>query len=89
MKKVNGTKIKLLKLLEILQSESDEDNSLSTTEIIEKLAERGISCDRNTVYRDIKKLNESGMKFCAIKESGNRTDIGLWTENLPNPNFVY
>ncbi len=70
MKKVNGTKIKLLKLLEILQSESDEDNSLSTTEIIEKLAERGISCDRNTVYRDIKKLNESGYEILCDKGIG-------------------
>lgn len=70
MKKENGTKIKLLKLLEILQSESDEDNSLSTTEIIEKLAENGIACDRNTVYRDIRKLNDSGYEILCDKEIG-------------------
>lgn len=70
MKKENGTKIKLLKLLEILERESDEDNSLSTTEIIEKLAENGIACDRNTVYRDIQKLNESGYEILCDKEIG-------------------
>ena len=70
MKKENGTKIKLLKLLEILERESDEDNSLSTTGIIEKLAEKGISCDRNTVYRDINKLNESGYEILCDKEVG-------------------
>lgn len=70
MKKENGTKIKLLKLLEILQCESDEDNSLSTTEIVEKLAENGITCDRNTVYRDIQKLNESGYEILCDKGIG-------------------
>ena len=70
MKKENGTKIKLLKLLEILERESDEDNSLSTTEIVEKLAENGITCDRNTVYRDIQKLNESGYEILCDKGIG-------------------
>lgn len=46
MPKTNFTKIKLLKLWEILSVGSDEDHSLSTSKIIEKLKSQGM-CRRN------------------------------------------
>mgnify|MGYP006978080832 CR=1 FL=1 len=42
MRQENAFKIRLIKLLEILRQHSDEDNYLSTTEIIERLAVIGI-----------------------------------------------
>ena len=48
MKQENAYKIKLLKLLEILRQDSDEDHCIGTTELIDKLADMGIVCDRRT-----------------------------------------
>lgn len=45
MGKTNFSKIKLLKIWEILKQESDEGRPLTTSMIIERLADHGISCD--------------------------------------------
>lgn len=42
---------------------SDEDNPLSTTDLINLLAEKGITCERKSIYADIKALNEIGCKI--------------------------
>lgn len=42
-------KIRLLVLYDILKSESDEERPLSTNELIEKLAEYGITATRQTI----------------------------------------
>jgi predicted DNA-binding transcriptional regulator YafY len=62
MGKENFQKIKLLKIWEILRQDSDKDHWLDTVDIIEKLAEKGISCDRKTLYNDINELNAHGYK---------------------------
>lgn len=63
-------KIKLIKILEILRQDSDEDNYLSTTEIIERLAVIGIVCDRRTLYKDVELLNEFGYEVLCEKAPG-------------------
>lgn len=60
MGKENFSKIKLLRIWEILKQESDEVHPLSTNQIIERLARGGISCDRRTLYQDIAALNSYG-----------------------------
>ena len=50
MGKTNFSKIKLLKIWEILKQESDEDRPLTTSMIIDRLADHGISCDRSNLY---------------------------------------
>lgn len=67
MPKTNFTKIKLLKLWEILSQDSDEDHPLSTSQIIEKLKSQGIECDRKTLYEDIRTLNEYGYEVLCEK----------------------
>ena len=42
MRQENAYKIKLLKLLEILRQDSDEEHYIGTPEILEKLASVGI-----------------------------------------------
>lgn len=60
MGKENFSKIKLLKIWEILKQESDEDHPLATGELLRRLAKCGIACDRGTLYQDIAALNSFG-----------------------------
>lgn len=46
--------------MEILRQDSDEDHPLKTTAIIEKLLAMNITCDRRTLHKDMKLLNEQG-----------------------------
>lgn len=58
----NCQKIKLLKLYEMLRQETDEQHPMKTHEICEKLSAQGISCDRRTLAKDMKLLNEQGFE---------------------------
>ena len=60
MAQENWQKYKLLKLLELLRQETDEQNPLPTSAICNRLAEMGISCERRTLTKDIAVLNELG-----------------------------
>lgn len=70
MKRENSSKIKLLKILEILRQDSDEENPLSTSELCLKLKEQGIVCDRRVLATDIDQLIENGYDIVCVKESG-------------------
>ena len=60
MAQENWQKYKLLKLLELLRQETDEQNPLPTSAICNRLAEMGISCERRTLTKDIAVLNDLG-----------------------------
>ncbi len=62
MARDNCQKIKLLKLIELLRQETDEQHPMKTMEIIERLAQMGISCERRTLAKDIALLNEQGVE---------------------------
>lgn len=64
-------KIKLLILYDILKRETDEDHFLSTNEIIKKLKERGVSCDRRILYSDIEALNSFGYEVETVRGKSN------------------
>lgn len=61
--KSENQRIKLLKLYEILQKETDEAHPLTTNKLCEKLADLNISCDRRTLYKDIAYLNDNGYEI--------------------------
>lgn len=63
----NCQKIKLLKLLELLTQETDEDHPMRTNEICERLENMGISCERRTLANDIKTLNEYGYEIMSCR----------------------
>lgn len=67
MGKENFSKIKLLKIWEILKQESDENRPMTTGQIIERLADSGITCDRRTLYADIATLNSFGYEVATQK----------------------
>lgn len=85
MEKENPSKIKLIKLLEILRQDSDEDHYLGTSEILERLALMGIECNRRTLYNDIELLNSFGYEILCEKSSGksNRYCIADRSFNVP------
>lgn len=70
MKQEKAYKIKLVKILEILRQDSDEDNYIESTEILSKLAQMGIECDRRTLYGDIDVLNDFGYEVLCEKAPG-------------------
>lgn len=72
MRQEKAHKIKLLKLWEILKRETDSEHRLSTRELLDKLANEGIECDRRTLYDDIKVLNEYGYE---IMQDRNRANL--------------
>lgn len=63
MKSDNCQKIKLLKLMELLRQETDENHPITTSEICRRLGEMGISCERRTVGKDMKVLREQGFEI--------------------------
>lgn len=65
----NCQKIKLLKLYELLRQETDEENPMTTTAIIHRLGQMGISCERRTLSKDIAILNEYGYEVMWRKVS--------------------
>ena len=50
-------KIKLLKLYELLQRETDEDHPISRKELCKRLNEMGISSNVRTLSLDIRELH--------------------------------
>ncbi len=59
----NFRKVKILKLLEMLRQNTDEDHPLTTNAIIESLSAMGIPCDRRTVSQDVSTLNALGYEI--------------------------
>lgn len=58
----SSQKIKLLKLMEMLRRETDEQHPMRRKEICERLEAMGISCDIRTLSKDMKALNDYGFE---------------------------
>ena len=59
----NLQKIKLVRLLEILQRESDEQHPMRKELICGRLADCGVNCSEKTLARDIAFLNQNGFEI--------------------------
>ena len=64
-------KMKLLILWDLLQKNSDEDNPLSTNEIVAQLRQKGIVATRKAIYEDIRDLNEFGYEVLTARSRSN------------------
>lgn len=58
---VNRQKLKLLYLMQMLEEQTDAEQGLTMTQILEKLEGLGISAERKSIYRDIEALREFGV----------------------------
>ncbi len=67
MDKKIDVKLKLLYILKFLEEKSDENNPISSAEIIDMLNEVGIRCERKTVYKDIAALSSFGYDVIKTK----------------------
>ncbi len=63
--KTDNIRLRLLKVLEILQSKSDKEHPVSSANILGELANYGIEAERKSIYKDIEALCEAG--FDVIK----------------------
>ena len=83
MEKDKINKIKLVKIWEILSQETDETNPMGTTELLEKLENMGIFCDRRTLYADIKALNACGYEIMTQRSTSNEYYVVDRTFSVP------
>ncbi len=67
MPKVEGQKLKIIRIKEILEQKTDKDHALSMSEITAELAKYGIPAERKGIYRDINALRECGMNIETYK----------------------
>ncbi len=65
MAKREKQKQKLVRLIEILMRETDEEHGISMAEIISRLSEYGISAERKSIYDDFLTLEELGFVVAA------------------------
>jgi len=63
MAEQNVKKIKLLRLMEILRAETDEQNPMLAKDLRKRLADKGVIVDRRVLTRDIDILNEFGYEI--------------------------
>ncbi len=67
---------RIIKLLDILLKETDDEHKLTTNQLINKLAEEGVSVHRNTISSDIEILKEAGYDIICEKSTQNLYYIG-------------
>lgn len=63
MEKDRNRKLKLLKLLELLRHETDEQHPMKTTDICRRMEDMDISCDRRILASEIQTLCEQGYEI--------------------------
>lgn len=61
MAKNSNQKLKILYIAKMLTENTDEEHSLSTLDIIERLSHYGIEAERKSIYADIENLQNFGM----------------------------
>lgn len=76
-------KIKLLKMWEILKSETDEEHPISTNDLIARLKKEGIEVDRKILYTDIKILNQHGYEVLMDRQRSNKYFVEDRSFNQP------
>ena len=92
-------KIKLLYLMEVLLSMTDENNRLTTQDLIDYLAEKDIEVERKTIFADIATLKEFGLDidvskskdnggYCVLSRDFELAQIKLITEAILSSRFI-
>lgn len=79
MQKNTNQRLRLLHVMKTLQQESDEQHTVTLSEMSDQLKPYGISFDRKSLYTDVETLREFGMDIVLTK--GNR--FGYFWANRP------
>ena len=98
MAQVNPQKTKLIALLRMLERETDLEQGLTMAQIIEKLAEQGISAERKSIYRDIDTLRACGydihtlprrpVEYAMSRTELNLSDVMLLIDAVQSTRFL-
>lgn len=86
MKNKDYSKIKLIKLWEIINSETDEKHPISTKDLLSRLEREGIKCSRKTLYSDINLLNSFGYEI--LKEKTKRNNYYIIDREFDLPEIM-
>ncbi len=62
-----SSKLKTLYIFKFLNDYTDENNTLSTTELIDMLSQVGIKTERKSIYSDVKILNQIGFDIVSTR----------------------
>ena len=73
-------KERLIELLKLLYTKTDEDHPLSTAQIVAYFVEQDVPTDRETVRDDVEVLNSCGLRY-TFPRAG-RPSITFQTESL-------
>lgn len=76
MARTENQKLKVLVLERIFLQETDERYGLTMPEIMQRLAQRGVSAERKSVYRDIEALRSFGLDI-RKRNNGTRVEYAL------------
>ena len=70
MAKSSNQKLKILYLLDIFKTHTDEDTYITMEEIISLLSKKGVSAERKSIYEDIALLNDYGAEIEFVRKHG-------------------
>ena len=85
MAKQSGQKLKILYIYKLLLEKSDEENPVSTKEIIDYLELKGISAERKAIYDDIESLCVFGADIISAGKKAGISEVAIL--NLQSSNF--
>lgn len=83
MRKGSMQKLKYVIILEILRRETDSEHTMPTKVLLQKLSEYGIESSRETLYSDIKVLNENGFEILCNRGISNEYFVEDRNFDLP------
>ena len=61
------SKMKTLLIYKYLEEHSDDENPVSTSELIDMLAEKGIKAERKSIYADVEALKQIGCDILSVR----------------------
>ena len=76
-------KMKLLYLMKILLEQTDDDHTLTTSDLIRMLSERGVTAERKSIYSDLELLRAYGLNIETQKSKSVGYYIGARHFELP------
>ena len=80
----NDNRIRMLRILELLRTETDQDHPITIVEIVKLLNERwNLDCYRITVQKDIASLIDAGYPIEVIRSTQNRYHMTEQLFELP------
>lgn len=68
MARIEGQKLKILVLADILARETDSAHGLTVPQLIAALAARGIPAERKSIYTDLRALEDFGLDVICLRE---------------------